>query len=45
MQVSATFLGGQSGRPSIGGIFELISPEGERLFQVRIPVREVAADR
>ncbi len=44
-QVSATFLGGQSGQPSIGGTFELLSPEGERLYKVRIPVREVAADR
>jgi len=44
-QVSATFLGGQSGRPSIGGTFELISPEGERLYEVRIPVREVAPNR
>jgi hypothetical protein len=44
-QVSTTFLGVQSGRPSIGWTFELISPEGERLYQVRIPVREAAADR
>ena len=44
-QVSASFLGGQSGRPSIGGTFELVSPEGERLYKVRIPVREVAAAR
>jgi hypothetical protein len=44
-QVSATFLGGQSGRPSIGGTFDLLSPEGKRLYKVRIPVREVAADR
>jgi len=44
-QVSTTFLGGQSGRSSIGGTFELLSPAGERLYQVRIPVREVAADR
>jgi hypothetical protein len=44
-QVSTTFPGGQSGRPSIGGTFELLSPGGERLYKVRIPVREVAADR
>lgn len=44
-QVSATFLGGQSGRASIGGTFELLSPDGERLYKVRIPVRQVAADR
>ncbi len=44
-QVSATFLGGQAGRPSIGGTFELMSPEGERVYEVRIPVREVAPSR
>ncbi len=44
-QISATFLGGQSGRPSIGGTFELLSPEGVRLYAVRIPVREVAPSR
>lgn len=44
-QVSATFLGGQSGRASIGGTFDLLSPDGKRLFKVRIPVRQVAADR
>jgi hypothetical protein len=44
-QVSATFLGGQSGRASIGGTFELLSPDGKRLYRVRMPVREVAANR
>ena len=44
-QVSATFLGGQSGQPSIGGTFDLFSPEGARLYAVRIPVREVAPNR
>jgi hypothetical protein len=40
-EISSTFLGGQSGLPSIGGTFELLSPQGERLFKVRIPVGEV----
>lgn len=40
-EISSTFLGGQSGLPSIGGSFELLSPQGERLFKVRIPVGEV----
>jgi len=44
-QLSATFLVGQSGRPSIGGTFELTSSQGERQYEVRIPVREVAPSR
>ena len=42
---SVTFLGGQSGRPSIGGTFELLSPDGEPLYKVTLPTTEVAARR
>lgn len=38
---SSTFLGGQSGPPSVGGSFELLAPGGKALYRVNIPVREV----
>ncbi len=44
-EVSCTFLGGQSGPPSIGGTFELLSPQGDRLYRVRIPVSELTVRR
>ncbi|QOY90250.1 hypothetical protein [Paludibaculum fermentans] len=40
---SSTFLGGQSGPPSIGGSFDLLGADGQALFRVRIPVQ--ALDR
>ena len=42
---SVTFLGGQSGRPSIGGTFELLSVDGEPLYKVTLPTTEVAGTR
>jgi hypothetical protein len=38
---SVTFLGGQSGVPSIGGRFDLLSLEGVARFRVTIPVTEL----
>jgi|SRR5271163_1044533 len=38
---SVTFLGGQDGPPSIGGSFELLSPEGTPRYRLRLPVTEV----
>jgi hypothetical protein len=38
---SVTFLGGQSGPPSIGGIFDLVGPSGAALYRVNIPVTEL----
>ena len=38
---SVTFLGGQSGPPSIGGTFDLIGPDGAARFRVTIPVTEL----
>jgi hypothetical protein len=37
-QRSVTFLGGQDGPPSIGGVFDLLAPEGAALYRVNIPV-------
>jgi hypothetical protein len=34
---SSTFLGGQSGPPSIGGRFDLLAPDGKPLYRVTIP--------
>jgi hypothetical protein len=36
---SSTFLGGQSGPPSIGGSFDLVGPAGQPLYRIRIPVQ------
>jgi hypothetical protein len=38
---SVTFLGGQSGRPSIGGRFDLIGPDNRTLYRVTIPLQEL----
>ncbi|MGE5646361.1 MAG: hypothetical protein ACM336_11275 [Acidobacteriota bacterium] len=38
---SVTFLGGQSGPPSIGGVFELLGAGGAALYRVNIPVTEI----
>jgi hypothetical protein len=40
-QRSVTFLGGQSGSPSIGGRFDLIGPDGRPLYRISIPVQEL----
>ncbi len=39
---SVTFLGGQSDRPNLGGVFELRSAAGSPQYKVRLPVSEVA---
>ena len=36
---SSTFLGGQSGPPSLGGGFDLLASEGRPLYRVAIPVQ------
>jgi hypothetical protein len=36
---SVTFLGGQSGPPSIGGRFDLLASNGRPLFRINIPVQ------
>ena len=36
---SSTFLGGQSGPPSIGGRFDLVAPDGKPLYRVTIPLQ------
>ncbi len=38
---SVTFLGGQSDRPNLGGVFELRSPDGVPQYRVRLPTVEV----
>ncbi len=38
---SVTFLGGQSGRPSIGGSFDLAGPDGTARYRINIPVQEL----
>ncbi|HEV8132115.1 MAG TPA: hypothetical protein VGQ81_12740 [Acidobacteriota bacterium] len=40
--LSVTFLGGQGDRPSLGGVFELLSPEGVTLYKVTLPTRIVS---
>ena len=40
-QRSITFLGGQSGAPSIGGRFDLIGPDDRPLYRVTIPLQEL----
>jgi hypothetical protein len=36
---SVTFLGGQSGPPSIGGRFDLLGPDDQARYRVTIPVQ------
>jgi hypothetical protein len=38
---SVTFLGGQSGAPSVGGRFDLIGPDGQALYRITIPLQEL----
>jgi hypothetical protein len=38
---SVTFLGGQSGPPSIGGRFDLVAPDGSARYRVTIPLQEL----
>lgn len=38
---SVTFLGGQSGPPSIGGRFDLAGPDNRTLYRVTIPLQEL----
>ena len=39
---STEFLGGQSGRPSLGGDFDLLDERGQPVYRVRWPARELA---
>ena len=41
---SVTFLGGQSGAPSIGGRFDLLTDSGAARYRVTIPVSQLARD-
>jgi hypothetical protein len=36
---ASTFLGGQSGPPSIGGSFDLLAPDGRPLYRITIPLQ------
>jgi len=36
---ASTFLGGQSGPPSIGGSFDLLGPDGKPRYRVTIPLQ------
>lgn len=38
---SVTFLGGQSGPPSIGGRFDLTGPDNRALYRIAIPLQEL----
>ncbi len=38
---SVTFLGGQDGPPSVGGVFELRDSGGAALYRVNLPVTEL----
>ena len=38
---SVTFLGGQSGPPSLGGKFDLLGSDGTARYRVTIPVQEL----
>jgi hypothetical protein len=40
-QRSVTFLGGQSGSPSIGGRFDLVGPDNRPLYRISIPLQEL----
>ena len=39
---SVTFLGGQSDRPHLGGVFRLLSSQGIPIYKVIVPTSEVA---
>lgn len=36
---SVTFLGGQSGPPSLGGRFDLLGPSGDAAYRITIPLQ------
>ena len=38
---SVTFLGGQDGPPSIGGVFDLLDSGGTPLYRVNVPLTEL----
>jgi hypothetical protein len=38
---SVTFLGGQSGEPSIGGRFDLLGPDDRPMYRMSIPLQEL----
>jgi len=38
---SVTFLGGQDGPPSIGGVFDLLDAAGARAYRINLPVTEL----
>jgi hypothetical protein len=40
-QRSVTFLGGQTAGPSIGGRFDLMSPDHRALYRITLPVQEL----
>ncbi|HEY3129450.1 MAG TPA: hypothetical protein VGL91_08330 [Acidobacteriota bacterium] len=40
--LSVTFLGGQADRPSVGGVFELSSPQGVPVYKVTLPTHIVS---
>jgi hypothetical protein len=40
-QRAVTFLGGQSGKPSIGGRFELMSRDNRPQYRITIPLQEL----
>ncbi len=42
---SVTFLGGQSDRPSLGGVFELLSAEGTPVYRVTVPTAPLTSLR
>jgi hypothetical protein len=44
-QRSMTFLGGQSGAPSIGGRFDLSGPDDRTLYRISIPLQELKQRR
>jgi len=38
---SVTFLGGQSGPPSLGGTFDLLDPQGRAIYRVHLPTTQL----
>jgi len=38
---SVTFLGGQSGPPSLGGTFDLLDPQGHALYRIHLPTTQL----
>jgi hypothetical protein len=42
---SVTFLGGQSGPPSLGGRFDLIGPDNRPQYRVTVPLQELKHPR